>query len=75
MNPGGFYCHRYVLAADETAAAQVAFRRVMRNLDGQTRWISDGLATVELEAERVTTAAIHKLLKPDNRGHSFYEQE
>jgi len=38
-------------------------------------WLRDGLATVELAADEVVVAPIHKLLKPDNQGHSFYERE
>jgi hypothetical protein len=38
-------------------------------------WLRDGLATVELEAEEIATAPMHKLLKPDNRGHTFYGED
>ena len=75
VKPAGFYCHRYVLAANESAAAEIALRRVQQNLDSQTAWLRDGFATVELDAERVNAAPLHKLLKPDNRGHSFYERD
>ena len=70
--PAGFYCHRYVLALNEAAASEKAFRRVRDNLKGL---LGDGAATVELEAEEVAIAPMHKLLKPDNRGHTFYETE
>jgi hypothetical protein len=75
MRPAGFHCHRYVLAANEDEAVETAFRRVRDNLDHQFGWLRDGLATVELEAEEVATAPIRKLLKGDNRGHTFYERE
>jgi hypothetical protein len=74
MKPAGFYCHRYVLAGDEAKATRVAFERVRANLDNQMGWLNDGLATVQLEAEEVATAPMHKLLKPDNLGHSFYAE-
>jgi hypothetical protein len=73
MKPAGFYCHRYVLAHDEAAAAETAFRRVRDNLDRQMGWLRNGLAVVQLKAENVSTAPMHKLLRRDNRGHSFYE--
>jgi len=61
-----------VLALNEAAASEKAFRRVRDNLKGL---LGDGAATVELEAEEVAIAPMHKLLKPDNRGHTFYETE
>ena len=70
--PQGFYCHRYVLASNGDRATEAAFRRVRDNLDKQTGWIDQGLATLELEAEEVTAAPLRSLLKPDNRGHTFY---
>jgi hypothetical protein len=73
--PRGFYCHRYVLAADEQQAAKIAFERVRLNLDRDDGWLSDGSADLQLQAEEVSTAPFLKLLKPDNRGHTFYEQE
>lgn len=75
MKPKGFHCHRYVLAASEAQAASTAFDRVRANLDSQMGWLRDGLATVELEAQEVEPAPMHKLLKRDNRGHSFYTEE
>jgi hypothetical protein len=72
IKPAGFYCHRYVLSTDETSAAEKAFYRVKENLKDL---VGEGEATVELEAEEVAVAPMHKLLKPDNRGHSFYETE
>ena len=75
MKPAGFYCHRYVLAGDEAKAAKTAFERVRSNLDNQVGWLRNGLATVTLEAEEIATAPIHKLLKPDNRGHTFYNED
>lgn len=70
--PHGFYCHRFVLAPDEAKASDTALRRVRANLDKQTGWLRDGLATVELHAEEITGAPMRKLLMPDNRGHTFY---
>lgn len=75
LRPAGFYCHRFVLAPDEEGAAEKAFRRVRDNLDKQTGWLSEGAANLQLEAEEVDEAPVHKLLKPDNRGHTFYEEE
>lgn len=72
--PIGFYAHRYVLALNEEAASAVAFRRVLANLDRQMGWLRDGLATVALEAEEVAPAPIGKLLRPNNRGHTFYTE-
>ena len=73
--PVGFYCHRYVLATGEDAAKDSAFRRVQQNLDKQTGWMSAGLATLELQADEVVDAPMHKLLWPDNRGHTFYVED
>jgi hypothetical protein len=75
MKPAGFHCHRFVLAPHEAGAVEATFRRVRENLDSQMGWLRDGLATVELEAEEITPAPIHKLLKPENRGLTFYERE
>jgi hypothetical protein len=72
--PKGFYCHRFVLAATPEEAETKAFRRVRANLDRQTGWLSAGTAVLELEAEEVSVAPMHKLLVPDNRGHTFYER-
>lgn len=71
----GFYCYRYVLAANSEAAKMAAFRRVRKNLDQKTGWMTNGLARLELEAEEVRLAPIFKALIPDNRGHVFYERE
>jgi hypothetical protein len=71
----GFYCHRYVLATDKGRAAEIAFERVRSNLDKQSRWLSNGDARLTLEAEEVYTAPFRKLLKPDNRGHTFYVED
>lgn len=70
--PSGFYCHRYVLASGGDEAGEKALRRVHENLDAQTGWMRDGLATLDLEAEEVDQAPMRKLVKPDNRGHTFY---
>ena len=72
--PRGFYCHRYVLATDEQRATEIAFERVHINLDRDGGWLSNG-AFLKLEAEEVYVAPFRKLLKPDNRGHTFYEQD
>jgi hypothetical protein len=48
---------------------------VWDNLDKQTDWIGRRLATLRLEAEEVTAAPLHKLLKRDNRGHLFYRDD
>jgi hypothetical protein len=73
--PSGFYCHRYVLASGEDKAKVSAIARVRENLEKQTGWISRGYIALDLEAEEVTPAPIHKLLRPDNRGHTFYIEE
>src|SRR5690242_17445898 len=70
--PAGFFSHRYVLAHNETGAIERAFRRVRANLDKQMGWLRDGLATVDLRAEEVAVAPMRKLLKPENRGHTFH---
>jgi hypothetical protein len=70
--PDGFWCHRFVLAADEKGAVNKTFRRVTDNLDGEFGWLSSGAAKVALEATEVSVAPVHKLLKPDNKGHTFY---
>ena len=75
FRPTGFYCHRYVLASDRDGARDKVFRRVREDLEQQTGWVRNGLATVDLEAEEVADAAMHKLLKPDNRGHTFYNED
>jgi hypothetical protein len=75
VRPDGFFCHRYVLASDQDVARVLAFSRVRENLEKQTGWITRGLADLDLDAEEVTPAPMHKLLKPDNRGHSFYLED
>jgi hypothetical protein len=76
LNPGetpaGFYCHRYVLAQTEADAREKAFRRVRDNLDAQTNWLRDGLVRLRMRAEELSVAPMHKLLMPENRGHTFY---
>ena len=75
FRPAGFHCHRYVLASGYKDAAERAFRRVRKNLEKQTGWIGQGLAKLTLEAEELTPAPMSKLMKRDNRGHTFYESE
>ena len=75
LKPAGFYCHRYILAPNRLKAADTALNRVRVNLYSEFGWLRDGLATVQLKAEEITTAPMHKLLKPDSRGHSFYSEE
>jgi hypothetical protein len=70
--PAGFYCHRYVFAYNEAGAVSTAFRRVRANLDRNMGWFRDGSATVKLHADEVRAAPMHKLLKPDNPGHTIY---
>lgn len=71
--PDGFYCHRHVLAADKLRAAEIAFKRVRSNLSGRCSWLSNGDALLTLSAEEIRAAPFYKLLKPDNQGHTFYE--
>ena len=73
--PVGFYCHRYVLASCEEEAREKAFRRVRHNLNKQTKWLAEGLASLNLETEKTTLAPMHKLLRTENRGHTFYDQD
>lgn len=75
FQPAGFYCHRYVLASSIRNAQDAAFRRVRENLDRQRGWIKAKAVKLELAAEETTPAHIYHLMKPDNRGHTFYEQE
>jgi hypothetical protein len=49
-----------------------ALRRVRENIENQVDWLDAGLAALELEAEEVSVAPMYKLVKPDNRGHTFY---
>lgn len=73
--PSGFYCHRYVLASNQQNATDAAFARVLANLDTQTGWLTKSSVAVELGAEEVRVAPLHKLLKADNGGHTFYIDE
>ena len=73
--PQGFYCHRYVLASNEQSAAEKAVDRVQSNLSRDGSWLNDGGAILSLEAEEIRAAPMHRLLKPDDRGHTFYEQD
>jgi hypothetical protein len=75
FRPAGFWCHRYVLASTVYTAQEVAFRRVRENLDRRTGWLTAKAARLQLEAEETVQAPIFKLLKPDNRGHTFYDEE
>ncbi|HEX7851931.1 MAG TPA: hypothetical protein VF485_19520 [Sphingomonas sp.] len=71
-NPHGFYCHRYVLGADESAAKTKAFERVRTNFDRQLGWLSRGWVTLALEADEIARAPLSKIVRPDNPGHTFY---
>lgn len=62
-----------MFAADERRAAEIAFKRVRSNLSGGGSWLSNGDALLTLKAEEIRAAPFYKLLKPDNRGHTFYE--
>lgn len=73
--PMGFYCHRYVLASSISSAEASAFRRVRDNLERQTGWLTANQVKLELNAEEITPAPIFRLLKPDDRGHTFYDEE
>lgn len=73
--PAGFYCHRYVLASNEKDAASTAFKRVLKNFDDQFGWLKEGFATLDLEVDSIAPCELYKLLKTDNRGHTFYLQE
>ena len=75
FRPAGFFCHRYVLASTVDIAQEVAFRRVRENLDRRTGWLKAKPAKLQLEAEETVQASIFQLLKPDNRGHTFYEED
>jgi hypothetical protein len=73
--PLGFYCHRYVLASSIDEARSKAFERVRQNFEREMGWTGAGLAGLELEAEEISTAPMHKVLIPGNRGHAFYIDE
>ena len=73
FRPAGFYCHRYVLASGFKHAAEKALRRVRKNFEKQTGWLAEGRANLTLEAQELTLAPMHKLLRRGNRGQSFYE--
>ncbi|HEX7694922.1 MAG TPA: hypothetical protein VF409_10555 [Sphingomonas sp.] len=73
FQPAGFWCHRYVLAEDNEMAKNKAFQRVLHNLDSEFGWLSAGTALVNLNAEEVSHAPFYKVLKPDNKGHTFYD--
>lgn len=73
--PTGFFCYRYVLASGESEAKEKAFRRVRQNLERQTGWLGQRLLTLCLTADEVATARMHMMLKPDNRGHTFYDKK
>ena len=74
FRPEGFYCHRYVMASSPKAAEETAFARVRDNLD-EDDWLKKSYASLTLEADEITVAPFYKLLKPENRGHSFYSEE
>lgn len=61
-----------MLAEDEERAESKAFQRVLDNLDREFGWLSTGAARANLNAEEVSKAPFHKLLKPDNKGYTFY---
>ncbi len=73
--PEGFYCHRYVLARTEAEATEKAFHRVRKNLDSRGGWLRNGWARLTLEADELAPAPMYKLLRPVNRGHTFYRDE
>ena len=71
---GGFYTHRYVLASDETKARETAFRRIRENLDRETRWMSNGQATLDLEVDELSSAPVYRLIERIP-GHIFYPED
>lgn len=74
FQPQGFYCHRYVMASTPETARAKAFARVRIGLS-KDDWLNPNFSVLHLEAEEITTAPFCKLLKPENRGHSFYTEE
>jgi hypothetical protein len=73
--PRGFYCHRFVLASNEQKAAQIAFERIRKNLERTAPWLTAGSASLRLEVDEICPAPFYKLLKPDNKGHTFYDED
>jgi hypothetical protein len=73
--PLGFYCHRYVLASDERQAVEIAFARVRQNLHRKARRLTASDAGLHLQVDEICSAPFHKLLKPDNKGHTFYDED
>jgi len=52
-----------------------AFHRVRKNLEKQFGWMREGSAMINLQADEVAVAPMHKLLKPANLGHTFYNED
>jgi hypothetical protein len=75
FQPAGFYCYRFVLASTIQNAQKTAFRRVRDNFDTRTGWVKARGVKLVLEAEETSPASIYQLLRPDNRGHTFYDRE
>jgi len=48
---------------------------VANNLEREFGWLSSGAALLNLDAAEVSVATIHKLLKPDNKRHTFYVED
>ena len=67
----GFYTSRWVLARDEAAAVQKAFRSARAELD---QWddIRDGLVSVNFEAEETGPGSLWRWLRGGGRGFTFY---
>ncbi|WP_143413159.1 hypothetical protein [Haematobacter genomosp. 1] len=72
--PQGFYCHRYIFAANGQRAAQIALERVDCHFNKSFDWIRKNEAALRLHVEEVSPASLFNLFKRDNRGHVFYGQ-
>ena len=72
--PSGFYCYRYVLAANQADAATRALQRVAHQFHKICDWVTTMNANLVLEADDVSEAAFYMLLKPDMRNHIIYDE-
>ena len=72
----GFITTRWVVASDETTAAEKAFRSARSELAEKWSDVRTGVIAVEMEVEDIwTTGPWRLLLRGGGRGFSFYERE
>lgn len=72
VQPKGFYANRYVLAATEQGAANRALGLVRKDMADRDALVRAGKKQLSVSVVEVDRANIASILKPINKGYSFY---